>query len=287
MTLSISAEARARLTTIPPASMAPTPSPAVFRRTFRPYGRGGASFTLSLFDSGAPHPAGGQWLGYRLHHHSPGGPRRGALLFAGADLPPPEDGDLAVAARDVLERLTVRPGDLTPDPTAGYNPDQLTFAVRDAQALREVVRSRLGWRPEVPFNPRADLEAFAAYSSRALQEGGRRHRVRVGVVQAEGATRRAAVEALAAALGNHCSVEPEFIVGPYTSHVYALVPHGADWALYVVEPETRHVSPPARFGASSVDEARAAFDGAVQRMEARHAPPKRYARPSARAQAAA
>ena len=281
MSLSLTAELRARVST-PPPFLAPTTPGAelsVFRRTFRPGGNGAASYTLTLFDSGAPHPEGGSWLGYRLHRHDPGGPRRGTLLFAGADQPPPreeEGGDLTMAARDVLERLTRVPGDSAPDPTDAYSPEQLAFALREARQLREAVRQRLGWRPEVPFNPRADLGelGLAHHTSRALSKGGRRHRARVGIVEAEGPTRRAAAEALFRAIGNHCSAEPDFWVGPHSGNVYCLLPAGALWAVHCV---TRDgvVTKPAMFEASSFDSAQRSFESAIQRLEATYGPPRR------------
>lgn len=290
MSLSLTQELRARVPTPQPWPMAgpssrppapsshpPAPAMSVFRRTFRPGGKDGASYTLSLFDSGAPHPEGGCWLGYRLHRHDPKGPRRGLLLFAGADQPPPREGDgedLTTAARDVLERLTLVPGDLAPDPTDGYGPEQLAFAIREARTLRELVRTRLGWRPEVPFNPRADLEA--TYTSRALLEGGRRHRASTGVVTVEGTTRRAVAAALLHALGHHACAEPEFLVGA-SGNVYALCPHGAQWAIYVVT-AANVVTKPVQFEAATPTAARVAFEGTVQRLEAA---PKR--RPSVRA----
>ncbi len=291
MSLSLTQELRARVST-PPPFRAPTDRPeapqSAFRRTFRPYGKDGPSYTLSLYDSGAPHPAGGAWLGYRLHRHDPKGPRRGALLFAGADLPPPrEEGseDLTTAARDVLERLTLVPGDLTPDPTDQYSPEQLAFALREARALRESVRGRLGWRPEVPFNPRADLGelGLAHHTSRAKHAGGREHRARVGIVEASGPTRRAAAEALFRAIGNHCAAEPEFWVGPHSGNVYALVPAGALWAVHCIT-QAGVVTKPALFEASCLDSAQRSFEAAIQRLEATYGPRRR---PSARAPRAA
>lgn len=282
-------EQRARISTMPPAPTLPG-SATLLRRTFRPKALGGRSYTLTLFDSGAPHPAGGFWLAWRLYQHDPSMGRRGRLLFAGADQEPPSAPDgLLDAARAIMERLTVRPGDLAgpDDPTALYSPDQLAFAVRDAAPLREAVRQRLGWRAGVPFNLRADLEA--TYSSKTLATpAGRRHRCELGVLRVEADSKQEARQLLAAGVLGQCSAEPELEVGQRTRDVYALWPLGTEWVIQLIHPNQADVvGQRQQFTAANREAARERFRVMVAMREAlpavHPAPTQRRHRASARA----
>lgn len=253
--------------TIPPSA---APGAVRLRKfTLFPYGKGGDSVSLSLYDTGVPAPHGTHYVGYRLYEH-PAGTRRGKVVFEGAAWDPgPGPLDPSAIAAAIIDRHTVRPGDTEGEHVAeNMTPHQLHWVLTHAAALRRVAHDRLAWSPAVPVDLRGDLQV--TYSHRRDLKSSDRHRFALGVVSGAGHTRSTARAALGRAVGTHCGMVPEVFVGARTATVYVLYPHGAEYVLQPVNPTLPDapLGAPLRFGASTPETARAAARDAVTRFEA-------------------
>lgn len=219
--------------TIPPAFPHAT---HLTRVVLHPYGRGkGASFTLSMYDTGLTTPRigdvpGVRWLGYRLYMH----PHKGAksvVLFQGSDLTTPES-DLGEVMLALVNRLTTRPGDTENEATTERTPEQLHFLVTHAHAVRGEAQRRFAWAESL-VHLRSDLEAV--YHHRQLAAGPK-HRMVLGVLEGMGRTRSEARRALESALGAHASAVPRIQVGGVTGDVYVQYPKGMQTVVQIVHP---------------------------------------------------
>ena len=117
-------------------STIPTHTKPMRRVIFRPYRKGfGPAFTLTLFYLGT------ERIAYRLHRSGETAP-----LFEGADFQPspchPCDGDIAV--RDLMNFLTLRPGDTDAEYFSDYTQRQLAFCFEHAEALGADAEYRFG-----------------------------------------------------------------------------------------------------------------------------------------------
>jgi len=243
------------------------------RTVLHPYGRGkGPSFTLSLYDTGIPHPGGGTWRGFRFYQHHKG--MKSGVLFQGTEAP----------GRDpipsILDRLTRAPGDTPDESTADASPDQLTFLLQHAPAVRREAARRFAWDVKTA-NLRADLEVV--YQARHLRGPGARHRMTLGVLTAQGATKAEARESLISQIGHQVSAVPVFRVGALTGLVYARYPHGEDTVLQTVDPRRPEapLGDSLRFKAANQRDAEEIAETMIAEAE-RRAPPAPPSRPSVR-----
>jgi hypothetical protein len=246
------------------------------RYVLRPDGKDGIAFTLSMYDVGIPTGDGGTWVGYRLYQRTPDGDRKGTVLFESRTVPPTPSRDPADLAKVILDTLAAGPGDLSPDPTESYTPEQLEFATKWGAKVREVAKQKFGWSDDDVRKLRADLDI--TYSRREDVKAHSRHQMRTGVIEVKARTKREAVAEMREAIRNHTAAIPQFRVGPVSKQVYALYPHGAEMVIQTVRPQ--HPEAPLgdsmRFRAKDLAEAKRTFQVITRGLEAPSEPVTKF-----------
>lgn len=225
----------------------------LLRRTFHPYGKEGASFSIVLRDG----PAGSS---YQLTAREPG-VKKPRTVFDG---PAVLSADLDETAASILDVLTRAPGDDESHDFSQYTPPQLDWAVQHAHALRQLVGARLAWQ-DSKVDLRSDLEA--TYSRRALGE--LRHRFRFGIVDVAARTKRDAKAGCSDAIRNQCSATPIFGKNGM-GELYALFPRGAEWVIQVLQPGSQDwLGDVHTFAARTPEEAEAELSRLVNERQSR------------------
>jgi len=262
-----------KVSTLPPSLIG---SVHLGRYVLRPDGPTGISFTLSMYDTAIPTGDGGTWVGYRLYQRSPGGDRKGIVLFENRTQPPSPTRDPADLAKLILDTLAVGPGDLKPDPTEGYTPEQLEFATKYGRAVREAAMKKFGWKETDLKKLRADLEI--TYTRREDEKAHARHQLKSGVIKVSARTKREAVQEFREAVKNHISMVPDFRAGKATGQLYCLYPHGAEMVIQCLRPQHPDslVGDAMRFKARDLDDARHTFGVITRGLEAPPEPLTRY-----------
>lgn len=113
------------------------------RVTFRPYGKGSVSFTLSVYDTHNIDHYGKSILGYRLTMRSIKPPVT-TLLFQGEDFccAPSHAIDSDEMVESLMSFLTLKPGDTDPDYFKDYTAEQLHYCSEYAESLQLEVMAR-------------------------------------------------------------------------------------------------------------------------------------------------
>lgn len=239
------------------------------RYVLRPDGPKGISFTLSMYDTGIPDGTGGTWIGYRLYQRPPDGDRKGSVLFENRLQAPTPTKDPADLAKLILDTLAVGPGDISPDPTESYTPEQLAWATKWGAKVRQAAKEKFGWMDKDLKPLRADFLDIT-YKHRDDYKAHKRHQMNTGVIQVSARTKREAVADLRAAIQNHISALPQFKVGEVSKQVYCLFPHGAEQVIQVVRPQ--HPESPLgdslRFKAKDLEDAKRTFGVWTRGLEA-------------------
>ena len=198
-----------------PTSIVPPGMTRLPRYVLFPYGPHRTSFTLALYGAGFGVTA------YRLTMREAGKSRP---IFAGTVQTHDRQDWIAIAG-EIIKAVSVRPGDTPGEDSATLTPEQLEVVLHHGPALRAAAARRFGWTPAESKPLRADLEA--TLTSRATSRGKRTHAATIGVVHAEGPTKRAALVALREGIVNHVSSVPVFRASRDLTRVIALYPVGS------------------------------------------------------------
>jgi hypothetical protein len=229
-----------------------------------------------MYDTAIPTGDGGTWVGYRLYQRTPDGDRKGTVIFEARTVPPTPTKDPADLAKTILDTLAVGPGDLSPDPTEGYTPEQLEWATKWGAKVRKVAQEKFGWAESDLKKLRADLDIV--YNKREDLKAHARHQLRTGVIQVSARTKREAVAELRSAVANHISAIPQFRIGDVSRQVYCLYPHGGEQVIQCIRPQ--HPESPLgdsmRFKARDLEEARRTFEIVTLGLEAPSTPKTKF-----------
>ena len=246
------------------------------RYVLRPDGPKGIAFTLSMYDTSIPTGDGGTWVGYRLYQRTPEGDRKGTVIFEDklhAATPTKDPADLA---KLILDTLAAGPGDLSPDPTVGYTPEQLAWSTKWGAKVRKVAAEKFGWSDNELRKLRADLDF--TYSRRVDAKAHSRHQLRTGVIEVKARTKREAVAEMRDAIRNHVGSLPQFRIGDVSRQVYCLYPHGGEQVIQCIRPQ--HPESPLgdsmRFKAKDLEEAKRTFEIVTLGLEAPSAPKTKF-----------
>jgi len=238
------------------------------RYVFRPDGPKGIAFTLSMYDTAIPTGDGGTWVGYRLYQRAPDGDRKGTVIFEARTCPPTPTKDPADLAKLILDNLAVGPGDISPDPTESYTPEQLEWATKWGAKLRKTASEKFGWQEHDLKKLRADLDIV--YHRREDAKAHNRHQLKTGVISVSARTKREAVAELRGAVANHIASIPQFRAGDNSGQVYCLYPHGAEQVIQVLRPKHPDalLGDAMRFRTKDLEEARRTFEVITKGLEA-------------------
>jgi len=246
------------------------------RYVIRPDGPKGIAFTLSMYDTTIPSGDGGTWVGYRLYQRAPNGDRKGTVIFEDKLVPPGPTKDPADLAKVILDTLAAGPGDLSPDPTEHYSPEQLAWATKWGAAVRKAAKEKFGWSDDEVRELRADLSMV--YNRREDLKAHSRHQLRTGVIEVKARTKREAVAEMREAIRNHVSAIPQFQVGSVSRQLYCLYPHGSEMVIQTLRPQYPGslLGDAMRFKARDLEEAKHTFDVVTRGLEAPSEPRTKF-----------